>query len=144
MPGVAAGKLRHKVTLQAPTTTQDSDTGEQVVEWHTIAEPWAEIAPLSGREYLAAGAEQSEVRGRITIRYRDDVAPDQRIIYRRRYYTILAVQLDADSMLEHLTLMVSEGVKFYEDSVPGEGVEELALQDGGGLLLQDGGALLLQ
>jgi hypothetical protein len=47
-------------------------------------------------------------------------------------------------MLEHLTLMVSEGVKFYEDSVPGEGVEELALQDGGGLLLQDGGALLLQ
>lgn len=111
MSGVAAGKLRHWVELQQPNITQDPETGEQVTHWATFAEVWADIAPASGREFLAAAAEQSEVRGRITIRYRDGIDATQRVLYRGKWYAILAALEDADSMLEHLTLMVAEGVR---------------------------------
>ena len=75
----------------------------------TIATPWAEIAPVSGGEFMAAGAEQSEVRGRITIRYRSGVSPTQRILHRGQVYNILAVLPDAESGLAHLSLMTSAG-----------------------------------
>lgn len=111
MSGVAAGELRHKVELQALVVTQDPNTGEMVNTWTTIAEPWAKIAPLSAREFLAASAEQSEVRAKITIRYRQGVNATMRIVYRGLYYGIIGVMADDFSMLEHQTIMVSEGVR---------------------------------
>lgn len=111
MSGVAAGELLHKGQLQAQAIAQDPDTGEMVTTWETFAEPWAKIAPLSGREYLAAGAEQSEVRGKITIRYRGEVNAAMRFVHRGKYYGIHAVLPDAESGIEHLSLMVGEGVR---------------------------------
>ena len=111
MAAVASGKLRHKVQLQEQQITQDPVTGEMVTTWVTYAEPWAEVVPMSGREFLSAGAEQSEVRGRIVIRYRDDVDASMRVVYRGKYYNIHAVLPDAESGLEHLTLMTGEGVR---------------------------------
>lgn len=108
---IASGKLRHQVELQEQQITQDPVTGEMVTTWTTIAEPWAEIVPMSGREFLAASAEQSEVRGRIVIRYREDVDASMRVVYRGKYYNIHAVLPDAESGLEHLTLMTGEGVR---------------------------------
>lgn len=111
MSGVAAGELRHKVELQANVIGQDPDTGEQISSWETVARPWAKIAPMSGREFLAAAAEQSEVRGRIVIRYRDEVDATMRVLFRGKYYAIHAALPDAESGKEHLTLMVAEGVR---------------------------------
>ena len=111
MAAVASGKLRHKVQLQEQQIAQDPNTGEMLTTWATIACPWAEIVPMSGREFLAASAEQSEVRGRIVIRYRDDVDASMRVVYRGKYYNIHAVLPDAESGLEHLTLMTGEGVR---------------------------------
>src|SRR5690606_39847336 len=111
MAAVASGNLRHKVQLQAKQIAQDPNTGEMVTTWVTIARPWAEIVPMSGREFMAASAEQSEVRGRIVIRYRDDVDASMRVVYRGKYYAIHAVLSDAESGKEHLTLMVSDGVR---------------------------------
>lgn len=114
MPGVETGLLRHSVQLQERTDAQNGTTGEMQTTWTTIATPWANISPMSGREFLAAGAEQSEVRGRITIRYRDDVTADMRIVYRGKYYNILAVLPDNESGIEHLTLMTGEGVRLEQ------------------------------
>lgn len=111
MSGVAAGALRHWVQLQAPGTTQDQNTGEMIQNWATVAEFWAEVVPMSAREFQAANAEQSEVRGRMTIRYRDDVDATMRIIHRGRWYAILGVMEDAESGMEHMTLMTSDGVR---------------------------------
>lgn len=111
MSGVASGKLRHWVALQSPGTTQDATTGEMIEHWATVAEVWAEVVPMSAREFQAAAAEQSEVRGRMTIRYRDDVDATMRVMHRGKVYAIHGVMEDADSMREHLTLMVGEGVR---------------------------------
>lgn len=111
MPAVGAGSLRHKVQLQRPDVGQNPVTGEQEPVWVTIAEPWAEMVPMSAREFLAAGAEQSEVRGRIVIRFRQEIDATMRIVYRGKWYNIHGVMTDAESGKEHQTLMVGEGVR---------------------------------
>lgn len=111
MSGVSAGKLRHWVELQKDVGAQDPETGEPIANWQTIAELWAEIVMSSAREFIAASAEQSKVNGRMTIRYREDIDASMRILYRGKYYDILGIMEDDDSMLEHMTLMISEGVR---------------------------------
>lgn len=113
MAAVSAGRLRHKVELQEKTTAQDPITGALVQTWTTIANVWADIAPLSGREFIAASAEQSEVRAKIVIRYRE-VNAAMRVLHRGMYYNIHAVLPDADSGREHITLMVGEGVRLTQ------------------------------
>lgn len=106
---LAAGDLRHRVTLQANVTTRD-EYGSTVTAWQDVAIVWAAVLPSSGREFIAAAAARSEVTGKIVIRYRDDVDASMRVVHRGKFYNILAVLPDADSGIEHLTLMVAEGV----------------------------------
>lgn len=105
-----AGKLRHRVKLQAFTTTVDPDTGYRDKAWADVATLWAVVAPLSGREFLAAAATQSKVTARITIRHRAGVTNNHRILHGATVYNIEAVLPDANSGKEHLTLMCSTGV----------------------------------
>ena len=113
MAAVASGRLRHKVEVQAKTTAQNPVTGALVPTWTTIASPWADIAPLSGREFIAASAEQSEVRAKIVMRYRN-INAAMRVVHRGMYYNIHAVLPDADSGREHVTIMVGEGVRLEQ------------------------------
>lgn len=108
------GKLRHYVTIKENKVTQDATTGEMISGWQQVAKVWAQIVPMSARDFLAANAAQSEVRGRIVIRYRDDVVAGQRVEYRGKYYRVIGVMEDDRSMQEHLTLMVAEGVRLEQ------------------------------
>lgn len=105
-----AGKLRHKVTIQAPSTTQDPKTGEMLAGWVDIASVFASIEPLSAREFIAAQAQQSEISARVTIRYRPGITAAMRLLHGDRIYNIHGVLADPKSGLEYLTLPVSEGV----------------------------------
>jgi len=116
--GVAAGGLRHKVALHQPVIQQDPLTGEQIVLWVTVADVWANVEPLSGREYFSSGAEQSDVRTKITIRYRDGLGSDMRILFRGKLYSIFTILPDNESGIEHLTLMCGNGVRHYEVEDP--------------------------
>lgn len=111
MSGVASGRLRHKVALQAQQITQNPNTGAMITTWVTQAEVWAAVEPLSGREFLAAKAEQSEVTGKIILRHRSDVNATWRVLFRGNAYAIKAVLADVDSGLEHLTLLTGVGVR---------------------------------
>lgn len=105
-----AGKLRHRVTIQSPDTTQNPVTGEMVNGWTDVATCWASVEPLSVREFMASAATQSEISARITIRYREGVAANMRILHRGNNYNIEGVLADPNSGLEYLTLPVSTGV----------------------------------
>lgn len=111
MSGLKAGSLRHRVELQRLLSVQDPDTGMISEEWQSYARVWASMAPASAREFIAAAAEQSEVRGKAVIRYRGDVVAADCIIYRGKRYNILAVLEDNNSMREWQTLPFSEGVR---------------------------------
>lgn len=105
-----AGKLRHRVSLQKPVKTQNPSTGAVVNSWQETAKLWAEVAPLSAREFVAAQATQSEVTTRITIRFRSDVTPKNRIVYAGKIFNIEGVLADDKSGRDYLTLPCSEGV----------------------------------
>lgn len=105
-----AGKLRHRIKIQAPGMSQDPVTGEMVQGWTDLASVWASVEPLSARDFIAAQSNQSEISARIVIRYRPGILPTMRIIHRGKVYGIQGVLADKDSGLEYLTLPVTEGV----------------------------------
>src|SRR5690606_16557381 len=106
-----AGRLRHKVQLQEPQTTQDPNTGEMVVTWVTIAEPWAAVEPASVSAFIAAAAAQSEVKGQIVRGRRSGINATRRFVHGGKAYQILGRLDDKESGLEYPTCPVSEGVR---------------------------------
>lgn len=106
-----AGKLRHRIALQRADLIQDPHSGEMVKQWRTVDNVWAEVVPLSAREYLAARATQSETEARVIIRYRADVDSRMRLIHRGEVYAIDGVLADKGSGIQYLTLLVSKGAQ---------------------------------
>lgn len=99
------GKMRYRVTLQFPSDGVD-DYGNAIDEWADLATIWADIVPISGREYFSAQQAVSETQFKIYIRYLDGVSPKMRVVQDEKAYEILAVLGDKRSGM--LTLMVKE------------------------------------
>lgn len=106
-----AGDLRHRIRFQKMVSGMDPETMEPIeAQWVDVATLWAAVNPLSGREFIHAKSVQSEVVGRIVIRYRTDIKAAMRGIEGDRIYNIQAVLPDPKSGREYLTLPYSEGV----------------------------------
>lgn len=118
-----AGRLRHEVRIErfdyvrdsSGEAVQDPNAGEIAREWVEVATVRAAIEPLSGREFIAAQATQSQVSARIVIRQRDDVDAACRLVHVRLgrpdvIYNVHGILADPDSGLEYLTLPCSQGV----------------------------------
>ena len=104
-----AGKLRHRVTIQAKTLTQDPVSGAMAESWSDVATVWASVEPLSVRDLIAARAQQSEMTARVTIRHRE-ILPTYRLLHRGKIYAVVDGLPDAMSGLEYLTIPVAEGI----------------------------------
>jgi SPP1 family predicted phage head-tail adaptor len=86
-----AGKLRHRITIEAPTASQD-EYGEPIPTWAPLFTVWAAREDLAGREYFAAAQIQSEVTTKFRIRHRDGITAKMRVNDGGRLYDIAAVQ----------------------------------------------------
>lgn len=102
-----AGKLRHRITIEQKTITQDN-TGAMVEEWNELATVWAQVSPLSAREAMQAAALNSTQTARMIIRWRDDLDATMRIKYRGEIYEIEGLIEDVNSGREYLTIPVSK------------------------------------
>jgi SPP1 family predicted phage head-tail adaptor len=116
---LAAGRLRHRVRLEALTelldsngdVIQDMNTGEVARAWVEVREMWAAIEPLSAKEFVSSQSVQSKVVARIVVRYPfDSLDAAMRIIHGSRVYNVEGVLPDKDSGLEYVTLPCSQGV----------------------------------
>lgn len=103
-----ASRLRHRLTLQEPVHTPDSGGG-YISSWSDIAQLWAEILPVSGRERLFTGKVQAEATHRILIRYRSDVSTSHRLVFESRIFNIRSI-MNAHERNEMLELLAEEGV----------------------------------
>lgn len=103
-----AGTLRRRITIQQRSTTKDS-YGQQAVTWTDYISCWADIQPASGRELVAAQAQQYEISHTVLIRYRTGIVPTMRVVYQGTVYNILAI-IDPDMRHESLMLSCSEGL----------------------------------
>lgn len=86
-----AGTLRHRVTLQrCELVVGDYGAPLRRKPWKDVATVWASVEAVSGRDFFAARQEQSEVTHKVTIRYRDDVTGQMRILHGGKIFTIVA------------------------------------------------------
>jgi SPP1 family predicted phage head-tail adaptor len=111
---LAAGRLRHRLRLEKRDSDQDSVTGAPSFTWVEVARPWGAVEPLSVKDFINSKAQQSEVTGRIVIRFRDDINPQMRFIQtvrgREKIFKVVGILPDPESGTEFMTIAVSEGV----------------------------------
>ena len=103
-----AGKLRHKITIQYYTESQNS-YGEMTKTWSDYATVWASIEPIMGREFWESQQINAEVTAKITIRYLADINPKMRVKYGSRIFEIISV-INPEEKNRELQLMVKESV----------------------------------
>ena len=84
-----AGNLKHKVTIQTYSETQN-DFGEVLKGWVDLKLAYASITPLSAKEFFKAGT-HAEVSHKVELRYLKDVTPKMRVIFGVRVFTIESV-----------------------------------------------------
>ena len=81
-----AGHLRHRITFQTLTVIDGSYREE---EWSNYRQNVAaRVTFLSTKELVASGAELSEVKARIPVRYDKNIKAKMRIIFRDDLYEI--------------------------------------------------------
>ena len=111
--GIAAGELRHRVTVQTlQTGGRDEDGFEIDPVWVDYVQIWAKISPLSSRDVITAQASGAEVVARMVVRHRTDLNTEMRVIFRGEIYHIVSDGLhDNQNGLIYTTYQLSKGVE---------------------------------
>lgn len=86
-----------------------SSTGQPNGTWAELSREWADIEPVSGREYFNASGERAEVTHKIKIRAGRSYLPKDRVVYGSRVFNIKSV-LNIEERGRWLQLMVTEHV----------------------------------
>jgi SPP1 family predicted phage head-tail adaptor len=101
---ISAGALSERVTLQTMAGGVDAIGQPLPDNWADVCTVWAQVAPLAGREFLAAAAIATEVTARITMRYRPGVTAAMRVVHGADLYNITAV-IHVKSARQEIQLM---------------------------------------
>ena len=98
-----SGDLNQRISVERFTSTQD-ELGQPIEAWAPLFTCWAAVEPLTGREFIAAQAAQSEVTARIRMRFRPWMTAQDRVIHNGTIYMIESL-IDVRSENRELVLM---------------------------------------
>ncbi len=84
------GALRHRILFQSEEKISDDAHGHTSI-WNDVAVTWADIEPLAGRELYYAQQIKNTISHKITIRYREDINEEMRIIFGIRIFKIESI-----------------------------------------------------
>lgn len=113
MAGLAdIGQMTERLTVQSKTATSDTQGGRAEV-WGTFATIWGWCQPMGGRELKQAQAVGSDVKWRVTVRYRADITPKMRLLWDAYQATVIKT-------LEIHTVTMRDGTPDYLDLECGE------------------------
>jgi SPP1 family predicted phage head-tail adaptor len=106
-----AGSLTKRVTFQS-LPTAPVGPGDISTAWADYLTTWARIRPLTGRELVAAGAEQNVGTHEVTVRYRADkpLSAAMRMVYGTRYFNIVSPPRNVDERGEYVMFEAEEGL----------------------------------
>ncbi len=62
------GRLKQRVTLQQRVETTTNDFNEVEESWSIYAYRWAQVQPITGKEYMQAQSVHADVTHRIVVR----------------------------------------------------------------------------
>lgn len=103
-----AGKLRHRVSIQAVTHVQDS-YGDALQTWTTVATRWASIEPAGGRETYEADQQRPDVSGLVTMRPYAGLTTRHRLLFGSRVLNVESV-IGVDEVSEEMRITYREEV----------------------------------
>ena len=99
------GRMRYRIEIQDYKSTQYAG-GFETREWMKVYTVWADIGPVSGKEYMASNKETAEITNKIYIRFRSGIKSTMRIKHGDRIFEIESVLGDKRSGM--LTIMARE------------------------------------
>lgn len=97
----------HRIRIEELTQVQDQDTGEITEGWREFKSVMAQVTPMSAKEFISAEAIQSQISGRVEVRYMEGLQADMRIVFRGNVYNIHGILPDNETGLKHITMPVS-------------------------------------
>ena len=103
-----AGRMRHRLTIQTVTETQNA-VGELTRVWAEAVTVWGQVRPLSGKETLTGEQITADVSHRVFVRYNENIAATARILWGTRVFENNAV-LNADEIDRSMELLCKEVV----------------------------------
>lgn len=105
-----AGELNKLITIQVEVLDQD-DAGQPEKTWYTFAQCYAKIKPKVGKDYLESKQLINEITHDITIRFRRNIKPKMRILYKSRIFEIVAPPINPEESNVWLYLKCKEVVE---------------------------------
>jgi len=102
------GRLRHRVVLQRRSEAADMGGGV-ALSWVDVAELWAAVTPLAGSESVQAMRLQPLQNFLIRLRFRDDITPENRLLFGQRVLNIRSVK-NVNERSQWLECRCEEGV----------------------------------
>lgn len=78
---IGAGRLREQIKIRRPVNTKNPATLGLTRGWQDVGTEWAQVRTINGREEVIANTLQGVSTFEITIRYRDDLRPDDQILW---------------------------------------------------------------
>jgi SPP1 family predicted phage head-tail adaptor len=100
------GVLRRRLTLEAPVRTP-GEGGAATITWSALAQVWAAITPVSGRELVRGDGMTARMTHEVLIRYRSGVRPEMRFTSGSRVFEIRVV-MDEDERRRWLACLCEE------------------------------------
>ncbi|UJQ95732.1 phage head closure protein [Mariluticola halotolerans] len=100
------GSLRDRVQLQQKTMLAEGEGGHQAL-YVPLATVWARVAPLAGHVRTEADARAVRASHMVVTRFRTDLNPGDRIIYRGRGLEVLSAD-DLNGRRAYLSCACSE------------------------------------
>lgn len=88
---IQAGRLRHKVTIEAPSSTTSDPDGHPVESYSRLDDVFAAIEDLRGREFFEARALLSEQTVRFRMRYYPGLTTRHRLVFGSEKYKIESI-----------------------------------------------------
>ena len=83
-------QLSNKIRLERRASAQDK-AGQNQEVWGLLAEVWAAVRTVRGREFYAASGQRAEITHEIVIRYYLDLSPKDRVVMGVRVFSIQSV-----------------------------------------------------
>ena len=87
---IKAGDLKHPIKLQRPVTTRN-EKSKTITTWEDVVTVYAGKTDVSGREFYIAQAYHAEDVVTWTLRWREDITTEWRLVHHGAQYNILEV-----------------------------------------------------
>jgi SPP1 family predicted phage head-tail adaptor len=85
-----ARALEHLVVIEQKQHIKDAIGGESDDIWIEFSKAYAEIKPITGKEFMSANAHQNSISHRVIIRFISGVKAEMRVVHDGRFFNIVS------------------------------------------------------